>query len=79
MVYCTICDEYIGLLTFQRFCNECSDIRRLIKLEGNSKRFLERIKKLFLVQKEDIEQNKIIEQKKEIEQTNKNKQLMKLN
>ena len=37
--YCKLCGCYIGLLTFQSFCEECSNIRRLILLHSPKKMY----------------------------------------
>lgn len=37
MVYCNFCNQYVGLFTLSRFCDECADIRRLVLLHTPNK------------------------------------------
>ena len=63
MVWCKFCNTYIGVLTFDYFCEECSFIKRLYLLnkEGNERReFINKLKIVFLKGQpiEKIEQSK---------------------
>ena len=43
MVYCSFCDCYISVFTLQRFCDECSQLRRLLLLHEKDK-FLQQVR-----------------------------------
>jgi len=72
-----LCNDYICLFTFDRFCQDCSNIRRLIKLEGNAKDFLNKIKKLFLINSDQPITEEKPKEKNEEKKKNKQEDILK--
>jgi len=47
MINCLICSEYLGLFTFNSYCETCSELRRLTLVIGKDK-FLSMVRKIFI-------------------------------
>lgn len=44
---CYLCGDYLGLFSFQYYCNDCHIVRRLLLLNGKEK-FIEKIREIFM-------------------------------
>jgi len=47
MINCLICSDYVGLFTFNSYCETCSELRRLTLVVGKDK-FLSMVRKIFI-------------------------------
>ena len=47
MINCLICSDYVGLFTFNSYCETCSELRRLTLVVGKDK-FLSLVRKIFI-------------------------------
>lgn len=47
MTYCSFCNDYIAFMSFDRFCPDCANLRRVM-LINDRKKFLEHIEETFV-------------------------------
>ena len=47
MINCLICSEYLGLITFNSYCETCAELRRLTLVIGKDK-FLSMVRQIFI-------------------------------